>query len=70
MFIFYFFPFLDSVIRYLLEMIDLYHTICLLSLSAGAGPTRFNPLEGSALPTLALLEIDFGVTDMYHELSC
>lgn len=69
LFFFFFYFFLDSVISYLLEITDLYHAICLLSLSAGIGPIRFNPLENSALPTLALLEIGFGVTNMYHNLS-
>lgn len=62
-------PSLGLVIRYLLEITDLYHVVCLLSLSAGAGPARFNPLENSALPTPALLEIGSGVIAMYHKLS-
>lgn len=48
----------------MLEVTDLYHIVCVLSLSTGPGASKLNPLEASALPTLALLEIGFGVTAM------
>ena len=48
----------------MLKVTDLYHIVCLLSLSAVPRASKLNPLEASALPTLALLEIGFGVTAM------